>query len=161
MGTGGLSLSRADAVQPHGHTDAVQPHGQTGAAQPHSHADAADPIFTITDLAREFAVTSRTLRFYEDEGLLHPLRRGTTRLYSRADRARLAWILRGRAVGFSLADIRELLNMYAPGEARRTQLQAALGKSRERISALREQRDAIDATIAELEQFCCTIEHKL
>ncbi len=143
MGTGGLSLSRDDA------------------AQPPAAADGVEPVFTITDLAREFAVTSRTLRFYEDEGLLHPLRRGTTRLYSRGDRARLAWILRGRAVGFSLADIRDLLDMYAPGKARRPQLEAALGKSRERISALMDQRAAIDATIAELEHFCRTIEQKL
>lgn len=141
MGTGGLSLSRAESAEPP--------------------ADAADPLFSITDLAREFAVTSRTLRFYEDEGLLHPLRRGTTRLYSRGDRARLAWILRGRAVGFSLADIRDLLDMYAPGEARRAQIEAALAKSRERIAALRDQRAAIDATIAELEQFCTTIAQKL
>lgn len=122
---------------------------------------AADHWYSITDLAREFAVTSRTIRFYEGEGLIHPERRGTTRLYSRADRARLAWILRGRAVGFSLADIRELLDMYAPGPARRLQLQATVAKSRERISALMEQRDAIDATIAELEQFCRTIAAKL
>jgi len=117
--------------------------------------------FTITDLAREFAVTARTLRFYEDEGLLNPERRGTQRLYSRADRARLAWILRGRAVGFSLADIRELLDLYAPGEARRPQLEAALAKSRARIAALGAQRDAIDATIAELEQFCATLTDRM
>jgi DNA-binding transcriptional MerR regulator len=144
MGTGGLSLSRADV-------------GAPSTAPP----DGVEPLFTITDLSREFAVTSRTLRFYEDEGLIHPLRRGTTRLYSRGDRARLAWILRGRAVGFSLADIRDLLNMYAPGQARRPQLQAALAKSRERISALNDQRAAIDATIAELEQFCATIKQQL
>lgn len=114
--------------------------------------------FSITDLAREYAVTSRTLRFYEDEGLIHPMRRGTTRLYSRADRARLAWILRGRAVGFSLADIRELLDMYAPGEARLVQLQATLDKCHERIVALQEQRNAIDATIAELSEFCRSID---
>ncbi|MGL6044164.1 MAG: MerR family transcriptional regulator [Sandaracinobacteroides sp.] len=118
-------------------------------------------LFTITDLAREFGVTSRTLRFYEDEGLIHPSRRGTTRLYSRGDRARLAWILRGRSVGFSLADIRELLDMYAPGPARRQQIQATVAKSRDRIAALLEQRAAIDATIAELENFCRTIEAQL
>ena len=117
--------------------------------------------FSITDLSRAFGVTSRTLRFYEDEGLIHPTRRGTTRIYSRADRARLAWILRGRSVGFSLADIRELLDMYAPGEARRAQLAATLEKSRERIAALADLRAAIDATIAELEDFCRTIEEQL
>lgn len=130
-------------------------------ASPESGRFAAPEQFSITDLAREFGVTSRTLRFYEDEGLIHPTRRGTTRIYSRADRTRLAWILRGRAVGFTLADIRELLDMYAPGEARRPQLEATLGKSRERVSALQAQRDAIDATIAELQEFCRTIEARL
>ncbi len=113
---------------------------------------------SISDLAQEFGVTARTLRFYEDEGLLRPVRRGTTRLYSRADRARLAWILRGRNVGFSLADIRELLDLYAPGPGRRTQLKAALAKSRERIAALEAQKADIEATIAELEQFCRRLE---
>jgi len=117
--------------------------------------------FSIGDLAREFGVTSRTLRFYEDEGLLHPERRGSSRIYSRADRARLAWILRGRSVGFSLADIRELLDLYAPGQGRRSQLAAARVKSRERIAALQSQRDAIDQTIEELEQFCASIDAKL
>jgi DNA-binding transcriptional MerR regulator len=117
--------------------------------------------FSITDLSREFGVTSRTLRFYEDEGLLHPERRGSTRLYSRADRARLAWILRGRAVGFSLADIRELLDLYAPGPARRGQLEATLEKSRARINALMAQREAIDLTIAELEQFCVQVGQRM
>jgi DNA-binding transcriptional MerR regulator len=117
--------------------------------------------FTISDLAREFGVTARTLRFYEDHGLLDPERRGTQRLYGRADRARLAWILRGRAVGFSLSDIRELLDMYAPGEARRVQLDAALAKCRERVRALEEQRDAIDDTIKELNDFCLSIESRL
>lgn len=117
--------------------------------------------FSITDLAREFGVTARTLRFYEDEGLIHPERRGATRLYSRADRARLAWILRGRAVGFSLADIRELLDMYAPGEARKAQLAATLGKCRDRIAALEAQRAAIDETITELSDFCRTLEVQL
>ncbi len=116
---------------------------------------------TITDLSREFGVTARTLRFYEDEGLLHPERRGATRLYTRADRARLAWILRGRAVGFSLADIRELLDMYAPGEARYAQLSATLAKCRDRILALEAQRSAIDETITELSDFCRSLEAQL
>jgi DNA-binding transcriptional MerR regulator len=122
---------------------------------------AATESFSITDLARHFDVTPRTIRFYEGEGLIAPERRGTARLYSRADRARLAWILRGREVGFSLADIRELLDLYEPGPARRGQLQATLEKCRARVSALRQQRDSIDATIAELDQFCATIQAKL
>jgi DNA-binding transcriptional MerR regulator len=117
--------------------------------------------FTITDLARAFDVTARTLRFYEAEGLLKPERRGSQRLYSRADRARLAWILRGRSVGFSLADIRELLDLYAPGDARRPQLEAALAKTTTRIDALKAQRDAIDATLTELQQFHATLQSRL
>jgi DNA-binding transcriptional MerR regulator len=116
---------------------------------------------TITDLAREFKVTARTLRFYEAEGLLDPERQGTQRFYSRADRARLAWVLRGRAVGLSLRDIRELLDLYAPGPARRPQLAAARGKCVERLETLRTQRDAIDATILELEQFIAGVDRQL
>ncbi|WP_194743583.1 MerR family transcriptional regulator [Thermaurantiacus tibetensis] len=123
--------------------------------------EGAGETYTITDLSRAFGVTARTLRFYEAEGLLHPVRRGRTRLYSRADRARLAWVLRGRAVGFSLAEIRELLDLYAPGEARRPQLEAALAKTVERLAALRAQRDAIDATVTELEQFAATLRSRL
>jgi DNA-binding transcriptional MerR regulator len=117
-----------------------------------------DGSYTISDLAREFAVTPRTLRFYEAEGLLNPCRRGATRLYSRADRARLKWVLRGRSVGLSLADIRELLDLYAPGPGRRAQIAATRAKCHARLAQLRKQRDAIDATIAELEQFVASID---
>ena len=131
----------------------------------HAHIDTPDHLgreqFSITDLSTEFGVTARALRFYEDEGLISPSRKGLSRIYSKRERARLAWILRGRAVGFSLADIRELLDMYAPGEARRAQLQATRDKSLERIAALEAQRTAIDATIAELQEFCRTIEERL
>jgi len=134
------------------------------AAQPHAGetcAPAQAESFTISDLARAYDVTPRTIRFYEGEGLIHPTRRGSQRLFSRADRARLAWILRGRAVGFSLTDIRELLDMYAPGQSRAAQLKATLEKSRERITALETQRAALDATIAELTDFCRTLEDKI
>ncbi len=117
--------------------------------------------YTITDLAREFAVTPRTIRFYEAEGLLAPERRGTTRLYGKADRARLAWVLRGRAVGFSLSDIRELLDLYTPGSDNRAQREAALAKTEQRLAALRAQRDAIDSTVTELEQFAATLRSRL
>jgi DNA-binding transcriptional MerR regulator len=146
----GIAASETTTRRPDARTDCVG--AESGPPELH---------FSITDLAREFVVTPRTIRFYESEGLIHPGRRGTTRLYSRADRARLAWILRGRAVGFSLADIRELLDMYAPGPARRAQIAATVAKSRERIAALLEQRAAIDATIAELDHFCRSLEDKL
>lgn len=116
--------------------------------------------WTISQLAAEFHITPRTIRFYEGEGLLEPERRGTQRLYSRAERARLQWILRGRNVGFSLAEIRDLLDLYRPND-REEQMRAALTKSRERIAALEAQRADIDATIAELSNFCDTLLKRL
>lgn len=121
----------------------------------------ADKPFTITDLSREFDITPRTLRHYEAEGLIHPERRGSTRLYSATDRARVQWILRGRAVGFSLTDIRELLDLYAPGRARRDQMQATLVKCRAHVAHLEAKRASIDATILEINRFCSTVEDKL
>src|SRR5258708_33337343 len=69
-------------------------------------------IYSIAELSREFAITPRTIRFYEDEGLIKPRRQGMTRLYTSGDRTRLSWILRGKRLGFSLAEIRELLDLY-------------------------------------------------
>jgi len=114
--------------------------------------------FSITDLASEFGVTPRTIRFYEDQGLIHPCRQGQARVYSKTDRARLAWILRGKRVGFSLAEIQEMLDLYDLGDGRRTQRAVTLARCRERINALERQRADIDATIAELSQFCETLE---
>lgn len=110
-------------------------------------------IFAISDLCAEFGVTARALRFYEDEGLIAPERRGTQRLYSHRDRARLAWILRGKRVGFSLAEIRELLDLYDLGDGRRTQREATITRCRERIALLESQKRDIDAAIRELDDF--------
>ena len=109
--------------------------------------------FTISDLSSEFAVTARALRFYEDEGLIAPERRGTSRIYSGRDRARLAWILRGKRVGFSLADIREMIDLYDIGDGRRAQRQVTLERCRNRIATLERQKHDIDAAIAELQEF--------
>ena len=109
--------------------------------------------FSIGEMCEEFAVTARALRFYEDENLISPERRGTQRLYSERDRARLAWILRGKRVGFSLADIREMLDLYDVGDHRETQRLVTLERCRLRIDALARQREDIDATIAELHDF--------
>ncbi len=109
--------------------------------------------FTISDLCAEFSVTPRALRFYEDEGLIGPERRGTQRIYSHRDRARLAWILRGKRVGFSLAEIREMIDLYDVGDGRSTQKQVTLERCRDRIHLLEEQKRDIDAHIAELQQF--------
>jgi DNA-binding transcriptional MerR regulator len=107
-------------------------------------------IFTIRDLTKEFGVSARTLRFYEEKGLVDPARRGEQRLYSRRDRARLAYVLAGKAVGFSLEEVREMLDLYDLGDGQVTQLKVALAKFGERIERLRRQKAEIDRVIAEL-----------
>ena len=107
-------------------------------------------VFTIRDLTKEFDVSARTLRFYEEKGLLAPRRNGEQRLYSRRDRARLRYVLMGKRVGFSLEEVREMLDLYDLGDGRRTQLQVALAKFQERSARLEEQRAEIDRAIAEL-----------
>ena len=113
-------------------------------------ATPAEPRHSISELAREFDVTTRTIRFYEDEGLLSPERRGQTRLYSPRERVRLRLILRGKRLGFSLAEIKEIFDLYdgAPGEA--GQLRHFLGKIAERRRQLEQQREDIEVTLAEL-----------
>ena len=114
--------------------------------------------FSISDLSSEFGVTARALRFYEDEGLISPERRGTQRIYSHRDRARLAWILRGKRVGFSLVEIRELIDLYDVGDGRRTQRQRTIDRCKDRIGLLNDQKRDIDAAIAELSNFLALLE---
>lgn len=114
--------------------------------------------YTITDLSEEFGVTARALRFYEDEGLIAPERHGLARIYSRRDRARLAWILRGKRVGFSLSEIREMIDLYDADEEHEEQRRVTVDKCKARIALLTRQKDDIDAAIAELSDFVAAIE---
>jgi DNA-binding transcriptional MerR regulator len=111
---------------------------------------AGGPTFGIADLAREFDVTTRTLRFYEDEGLVAPTRQGQRRVFSSRDRVRLKLILRGKRLGFSLGEIREIIDLYdaPPGEA--GQIRFFLGKIRERRAQLERQKADIAASLDEL-----------
>ena len=110
--------------------------------------------YSITELCREFNVTPRTLRFYEQKGLLSPARRGWTRLFSYRDRARLQLILRGKRVGFALEEIKEMLDLYNLRDGQVTQLKVASVKMRERLEALRKQRIELEEAIGDLERTC-------
>ncbi|WP_417670590.1 MerR family transcriptional regulator [Roseibium sp.] len=106
--------------------------------------------FTIGDLAKEFKCTLRTLRFYEDKGLLNPKRDGMNRVYTRRDRARLKLVLMGKRVGFSLSEIRDMLDLYDLRDGQVTQLRVALSRFNDQISVLEEQRRDIEQAIEEL-----------
>lgn len=107
-------------------------------------------LFTIGDLSKEFGVTLRTLRFYEDKGLLNPRRDGMNRVYTRRDRARLKLVIMGKRVGFSLAEIRDMLDLYDLRDGQVTQLRVALSRFQEQIDILVEQRRNIDQAVEEL-----------
>ena len=110
-------------------------------------------IYSIGDLAREFDVTHRTIRFYEDEGLLSPRRIGSRRVYSKRDQVRLKLILRGKRLGFSLAEVREMLELYDSAPDERPQLEkftAALAARREQLER---QREEIDEVLGEIRAF--------
>ncbi|WP_033067777.1 MerR family transcriptional regulator [Thalassospira australica] len=117
--------------------------------------------YTITDLAREFEVTTRTIRFYEDQGLISPDRQGQTRIYSQRDRVRLRLIMRGKRLGFSLKEIRDLLNLYDGDRSEITQLRTLVDKVNERRETLRKQREDIDATLDELDKLEETCQEEL
>jgi DNA-binding transcriptional MerR regulator len=108
--------------------------------------------FGIRELVREFGVTARTIRHYEELGLLSPSRRGQTRVYSAADRTRLKLILRGKRLGLSLEESRAIIGMYDPATGSRAQLERLLARLREQKAALLARRRDLDAMLAELEE---------
>jgi DNA-binding transcriptional MerR regulator len=117
--------------------------------------------FTIRQLCVEFKVTPRALRFYEDKGLLSPARDGMNRVYHNRDRARLQLILRGKRVGFSLSEIREILELYDEKDGGAAQMARAIKKFRTRIVELHAQREDIDGAIQALEEGCVRLEKQL
>ena len=109
--------------------------------------------FTISQLAKEFDVTTRTIRFYEDQGLLSPAREGTTRVFSARDRVRLKLALRGKRLGFSLAEIRELFELYDVSRDEHKQLEEFLAKLQRRRARLEQQREDIEVMLSEIDFF--------
>jgi DNA-binding transcriptional MerR regulator len=109
--------------------------------------------FSISDLAREFDVTPRAIRFYEDQGLLAPRRDGQRRIYTPRDRTRLKLTLRGKRLGLTLSEIRELIDMYEPGRDERPQLERFLSVLEAHKASLLQQRADIEAQLSELQAF--------
>ena len=109
--------------------------------------------FAISDLAREFGITPRTIRFWEDQGLLAPQREGRNRVFTRRDRARLKMALRGKRLGLSLDEIKDLIGMYESAQDETPQLLECLRVIARRREALQQQREDIEAMLAEIANF--------
>jgi DNA-binding transcriptional MerR regulator len=109
--------------------------------------------FSISDLAREFEITPRAIRFYEDHGLLAPRRDGQRRIFTPRDRTRLKLTLRGKRLGLTLSEIRELIDMYEPGRDERPQLQRFLAVLESHRAGLLQQRADLEAQLAEIQSF--------
>ena len=117
--------------------------------------------FSIGELAREFGVSLRTLRFYEDKGLITPKRAGAARIYSRRDRARLKLVLMGKRVGFPLKIIRELIDLYDLRDGQVTQLRVARAKFARQIAKLEKQRNDIEEALDDLRRASQTVQEML
>jgi DNA-binding transcriptional MerR regulator len=111
----------------------------------------AEMFHTVTELAQDLGVTPRTIRFYEDKGLITPQRAGSTRVYTVRDRARMILILRGKRLGFSLREIKDYLDLYDVDHSQAEQLRVLRISVAKRLASLREQYAALEETIAELE----------
>jgi DNA-binding transcriptional MerR regulator len=112
---------------------------------------AGEPSYSISDLAHEFALTTRAIRFYEDQGMIAPERRGRARVYRERERVRLKLILRGKRLGLSLLEIRDLLDLYEVARNERAQLAKFMEMLAERRARLMQQKEDIDAVLAEIE----------
>ena len=111
----------------------------------------AEALHTVTQLAQDLGVTARAMRFYEDKGLICPQRVGSTRVYTARDRARMILILRGKRLGFSLREIKDYLDLYGVDHTQAEQLRLLRDGIGKRLGSLREQRQALEQTIGELE----------
>ncbi|MEM9343754.1 MAG: MerR family DNA-binding transcriptional regulator [Pseudomonadota bacterium] len=111
-----------------------------------------DDLMTIREMCDAFDVTPRTLRFYEQKELLSPIREGTKRLFTRRDRARLKLILRGKRFGFSLEEIRQLLNLYDKGDQQFSQITQAYEVAKRRLTDMVRQRDDLNDAISDLQE---------
>jgi DNA-binding transcriptional MerR regulator len=109
-------------------------------------------LYSVTELAEQLGITPRAIRFYETKGLIKPKRAGTTRVYTHRDRARMHLILRGKRLGFTLADIREYLDMYDVDPSQAKQVQLLLNKVDRRIGELEQQREDLETTLLELDE---------
>ena len=112
----------------------------------------SETLYNVTQLATELGVTARTVRFYEDKGLLTPQRAGNTRIFAHRDKVRLILILRGKRLGFSLREIKEYLDLYAADPTQREQWRDLLKKVQGRIDQLVDQQKALIETLGELEK---------
>jgi DNA-binding transcriptional MerR regulator len=120
-----------------------------------------EELTRIGEMAKLFGVTLRTLRFYEDKGLLKPIRDGATRLYTHRDKARLKLILLGRKVGFSLRDVKQIMDLYDPAGSNMRQLKVTLDKSEKQLARLDRQRALLDEAIVDLQQLVSVVRDKL
>ena len=117
---------------------------------PEAHGEAAGQFYSVTQLALDLGVTARTIRFYEDKGLISPRRAGNNRVYTQRDRARMILILRGKKLGFSLREIKEFLDLYDVDPTQAKQLRLLLKAVHDRIVQLEDQRVALDEALGEL-----------